>query len=104
MPKGIRAPYRPRCAERPGQSACRHRERFAMAEVFGARRKQLLRHLLRSESGATVKELVQVLGVTRTAVRQHLAALTRDGLVAPAAILPSGGRPKTLFALTQAGR
>jgi len=75
-----------------------------MAEVFGERRKQLLRHLLRSGTGATVKELVQVLGVTRTAVRQHVAALKREGLVAPSAVLPSGGRPKTLFALTPAGR
>lgn len=75
-----------------------------MAEVFGERRKQLLRHLLRHRRGATVKELMQVLGVTRTAVRQHVAALTREGLVAPAAVLPSGGRPKTLFALTPAGR
>jgi len=75
-----------------------------MAEVFGERRRQLLRHLLRNRTGATVKELMQALGVTRTAVRQHVAALVRQGLVAPAAVLPSGGRPKTLFALTPAGR
>src|SRR5690554_929298 len=75
-----------------------------MAEVFGERRKQLLRHLLRKRAGATIKELTQVLGVTRTAVRQHVAALMREGLVAPAAVVPSGGRPKTLLALTPAGR
>lgn len=75
-----------------------------MAEIFGERRKRLLRHLLRTKTGATVKELVQVLGVTRTAVRQHLAALTRDGLVAPGAVQPSGGRPKRLMTLTAAAR
>lgn len=75
-----------------------------MAEIFGERRKRLLRHLLRNKAGATVKELTQVLGVTRTAVRQHIAALMRDGLVAPGAVLPSGGRPKKLLALTLAGR
>lgn len=75
-----------------------------MAEMFGERRKQLLRHLFRKKAGATVKELVQVLGVTRTAVRQHLAALKRDGLVTPGATLPSGGRPKRLVMLTPAGR
>src|SRR5690606_31181546 len=80
------------------------REGIVMAEVFGERRKQLLRHLLRNKTGATIKELMQVLGVTRTAVRQHVAALIRQGLVAPAAVLPSGGRPRTLFALTSAGR
>src|SRR5690606_11552515 len=75
-----------------------------MAEVFGERRKRLLRHLLRNRTGATVKELTNVLGVTRTAVRQHIAALTREGLVAPGAVLPSGGRPKRLLSLTAAGR
>jgi predicted ArsR family transcriptional regulator len=75
-----------------------------MAEMFGERRKRLLRHLLRNRAGASVKELMQVLGVTRTAVRQHLAALARDGWVAPGAALPSGGRPKQLVVLTAAGR
>lgn len=75
-----------------------------MAEVFGERRKQLLRHLLRNKTGATVDELAHALGVTRTAVRQHLAALMRDALVSPGAERPSGGRPKQLFVLTDAGK
>lgn len=75
-----------------------------MSEIFGERRKGLLRHLLKNRAGATVQELVQVLQVTRTAVRQHIAALIRDGVVAPAAQVPSGGRPRRLFALTEAGR
>lgn len=75
-----------------------------MAEVFGERRKQLLRHLHRRPGGATVKELVQELGVTRTAVRQHLAALKREGLVVAGATQPSGGRPKSLFMLTASAR
>lgn len=75
-----------------------------MAEVFGERRKKLLRHLLRNKSGATVDQLAQALGVTRTAVRQHLASLMRDALVAPGEVCPSGGRPKQLFVLTDAGK
>jgi len=75
-----------------------------MAEVFGERRKQLLRHLLRNKSGATIDELARAIGVTRTAVRQHLAALMRDGLVAGAAVRPTGGRPERLFVLTDAGK
>jgi len=75
-----------------------------MAEVFGERRKQLLRHLLRNKSGATIDELARAIGVTRTAVRQHLAALMRDGLVAAAAVRPTGGRPERLFVLTDAGK
>jgi predicted ArsR family transcriptional regulator len=75
-----------------------------MAEVFGERRKHLLRHLLRNKSGATIDELARAIGVTRTAVRQHLAALMRDGLVAAGAVRPTGGRPERLFLLTDAGK
>jgi predicted ArsR family transcriptional regulator len=75
-----------------------------MTGMFGERRKQLLRHLLRNKAGATIDELSQALGVTRTAVRQHLAALTRDALVAPGAARPTGGRPEQLFVLTEAGK
>ena len=75
-----------------------------MPEVFGERRKQLLRHLLRNGAGATIHELSRSIGVTRTAVRQHLAALMREGLVAPGAARPTGGRPEQLFVLTEAGK
>jgi predicted ArsR family transcriptional regulator len=73
-------------------------------EVYGERRKRLMRHLLRNKSGASIEELARVLGVTRTAVRQHLASLYRDGLVAPGAERATGGRPERLFVLTPAGR
>jgi len=75
-----------------------------MAELFGERRKELLRYLLRNKSGAAIDELAAALGVTRTAVRQHLASLMRDGLVAPAGSRASGGRPQRLFVLTEHGK
>jgi len=75
-----------------------------MAEVFGERRKLLLRHLLRRKSGASVDELGQALDVTRTAVRQHLASLMREGLVATNGTRPSRGRPNRLYALTDVGK
>jgi predicted ArsR family transcriptional regulator len=75
-----------------------------MSEVFGESRRALLRHLLRNKAGATIDELASAIGVTRTAVRQHLAALTRDGLVAAGAARPTGGRPERLFVLTDAGK
>ena len=75
-----------------------------MVEVFRDRRRQLLRQLLRNKRGATVDELGQGLGVTRTAIRQHLASLMRDGLVPPGETRASGGRPKQLFLLTEKGR
>jgi predicted ArsR family transcriptional regulator len=64
----------------------------------------LLRHLLRHKNGVTVDELADRLRVTRTAVRQHLAASIRDGLVVRAGDRPSGGRPRQLYVLTDAGK
>jgi predicted ArsR family transcriptional regulator len=75
-----------------------------MTEVFGERRKQLMRHLLRHKTGASIDELALAIGVTRTAVRQHLAALSQEGLVAPAGQRATGGRPQQLFVLTSQGR
>jgi predicted ArsR family transcriptional regulator len=75
-----------------------------MTEVFGERRKQLMRHLLRHKTGASIDELALAIGVTRTAVRQHLASLSQEGLVAPGGQRATGGRPQQLFVLTPQGR
>jgi predicted ArsR family transcriptional regulator len=75
-----------------------------VAEMYRERRRLLLRHLLRHKGGASVDELAQALGVTRTAVRQHLAVSMRDGLVARGKDRASGGRPHQLYVLTDAGK
>jgi predicted ArsR family transcriptional regulator len=79
-------------------------EASVVTGLFGDRRKALMRHLLRNKSGASVDELAQAIGVTRTAVRQHLSSLMRDGLATPGAARASGGRPQRLFVLTSAGK
>lgn len=75
-----------------------------MIEVFGARQKQLMRLLLRNKGGMTVDELAQALKVTRNAVRQHLATLSKNGFVAPGRTRPTRGRPQQLHVLTDAGK
>lgn len=75
-----------------------------MNEVFGKSRKALLRYLLRHKGGAAIDELAQAVGVTRTAVRQHLASLLREGLVAAGGTRASGGRPQQLYLLTEEGK
>ncbi|HSQ04502.1 MAG TPA: HTH domain-containing protein, partial [Burkholderiales bacterium] len=75
-----------------------------MIEILGERQKQLLRLLLRHKPGMTVDELSKGLHVTRNAVRQHVTALQKDGLVAMGATRPSGGRPQQLFVLTDKGK
>jgi predicted ArsR family transcriptional regulator len=71
---------------------------------LGGTQQKLLRKLLLSPQGATVEELCRTVGVTHNAVRQHLAALMAQGLVARGESIPSGGRPRACFVLQPAGR
>lgn len=60
---------------------------------------QILEFLLR-KGPASIKELEQVAGVTATAVRQQLASLTAEGLVAMSKERQGVGRPRNLYQLT----
>jgi predicted ArsR family transcriptional regulator len=73
-------------------------------ETMGERQQQLLKLLQQQLAGMTVDQLAQGLAVTRTAVRQHLAALERDGLVERGATQPTGGRPEQLYRLSAKGQ
>jgi len=76
-----------------------------MLELLGDRQKELLKLLLAHKGGLTVDDLSKQLGVTRNAVRQHLAALESDALVKPGPTKPSaGGRPHQLYVLTPKGK
>jgi DNA-binding MarR family transcriptional regulator len=72
-------------------------------ETLGERQQQLLLLLLNNKAGLTVDALSAQLQITRNAVRQHLAALERDGLVTRGDTKPSGGRPEQLYLLSDRG-
>lgn len=78
--------------------------RANMERLFSESRKKLVRHLSRRQAGATVGELATALGVSRTAIRQHLVSLQREGLVVPSGERSSPGRPNRLYLLTDAGK
>lgn len=73
-------------------------------ETAASTQDNILRLMLHNKSGITVEKLAESAGVTRTAIRQHLAAMERDGFVERGATQPTGGRPEHLYVLTQAGR
>jgi len=81
------------------------RDRTAPPAVtgFGERQQLLLRLLQQEKAGLTVDQLTERLQVTRTAVRQHLAALERDGYVHKQGLRLTGGRPGYVYTLTAAG-
>jgi predicted ArsR family transcriptional regulator len=74
-----------------------------MIENLGERQQDVLRLLLQRKTGMTVDELSRTLQITRNAVRQHLAVMGRDGLVAQSATRPTGGRPEQLYVLGAKG-
>jgi predicted ArsR family transcriptional regulator len=65
----------------------------------GETRQQIL-HLLRRNSQMTAAELSESLGIGAVGVRQHLALLERDGLVATSGVRRGIGRPSHLYTLT----
>ncbi|MBU6429763.1 MAG: HTH domain-containing protein [Cyanobacteria bacterium REEB65] len=75
-----------------------------MLRLLGPRQEALLHLLLRHPAGLMVEDLAECLSITRTAVRQHLAVLERDGFVVRAEFRPTGGRPGQLYRLSDAGR
>ena len=75
-----------------------------MITLLGLRQQQLLTLLLQNKGGLTVEDLSKGLGITDNAVRQHITALERDGMVAGGETQSTGGRPERLYGLTAAGR
>lgn len=71
-----------------------------MLPVRGETQQQLLNALKRQPRGMSVDDLARELTITRTAVRQHLAVLGRDGLAVRTASVQSGGRPAHLYGLS----
>lgn len=74
-----------------------------MLDMLGERQKELLRLLLKNKAGYTVEQMSDSLAITRSAVRQHLAALENDGLVKKGASRATRGRPEQLYLLTEQG-
>lgn len=75
-----------------------------MFEGLGRTQQDLLSALLYKAAGMSIEELASQLSVTRTAVRQHLAALERDGLVVRGDLRATGRRPEQLYRLSDHGK
>ena len=76
---------------------------FAL-DQFGSTQRRLLQCLLVNPGGMSVENLVTALAITPNAVRQHIAALERDGFVRKGGERPTRRRPQALYQLSDAGR
>ncbi len=75
-----------------------------MIDSFGIRQQDILKYMLENKDGVTIDDLAQLLGISRNAVRQHLAGLERDALIKQLGARPSKGRPELLYGLANKGK
>jgi predicted ArsR family transcriptional regulator len=64
----------------------------------------LVRRLSKAPDGLTIDALAEAVGITRPAVRQHLAAIEAEGYVVLGEYRATGGRPVRAYQLTARGR
>jgi predicted ArsR family transcriptional regulator len=69
----------------------------------GNSQREVLNQLLEHKLGATLDELVASVGLSRTAVNQHLMTLEKEGYVRKGASRKTGGRPQNVYVLTEEG-
>ncbi|MDI3259388.1 MAG: MarR family transcriptional regulator [Sinobacteraceae bacterium] len=86
-------PHKTEAAQRPGSKRHRQRTQVRLLEILRA-----------APAGLAVDALKRTLGITTNAVRQHLAALERDGLVEFEPVKARRGRPEHRYRLTAAGQ
>ncbi|HEX6994757.1 MAG TPA: winged helix-turn-helix transcriptional regulator [Gammaproteobacteria bacterium] len=75
----------------------------ATIEALGTRQRALLTSLLEWKEGRSADELADSLGISRSAVHQHLNALERDGYLEKLMRPSQGGRPGYAWRLTNKG-
>lgn len=69
----------------------------------GARQQELLALLLLDKAGKSLDEMASAVGVTRTAVQQHISALERNGFVEEGITSRTAGRPVQRYVITEKG-
>jgi DeoR family suf operon transcriptional repressor len=74
-----------------------------MMSSNGTSQQQVLNLLIDRKAGATVDELVGAIGLSRTAVNQHLISLEKDGYIRKGTPRKTGGRPQHVYLLTEEG-
>ncbi|MCK5830904.1 MAG: ArsR family transcriptional regulator [Methylococcales bacterium] len=70
---------------------------------FSEKQQKILQFLVKEKEGMTVDQFSKLLEISKSAIHQHLTVLERDGFVRKSASKQTGGRPGTLFVLTEKG-
>lgn len=74
-----------------------------MVDKSNSRQHQILGLLLENKNGLSIDDLAKQLDISRAAVQQHFVALERDGFIKKKQLNKTGGRPVSLYELTDRG-
>ena len=74
--------------------------RVAATTVSQSTTRRAILHTIKQQGEARAEELASLLGITPSAIRQHLAALLGEGLVAIREQRGGAGRPKHVYSVT----
>lgn len=69
----------------------------------GDSQQQVMKQLLDHKTGMTVDELVEAIGLSRSAINQHLLVLERAGHIEQITARKTKGRPGRVYVLTEKG-
>jgi predicted ArsR family transcriptional regulator len=72
-------------------------------DTVSSRQREILFLLKDHREGLSIPKLEESLGISRTAVNQHLINLERDGLVTKGSFAKTGGRPGYVYLITGKG-
>ena len=70
---------------------------------MSTRQREILLLLKDQRDGLSIPKLEVSLGISRTAVNQHVTNLERDGLIAKGNVEKTGGRPGYVYLITEKG-
>ncbi len=74
-----------------------------MVEKSSSRQHQILERLLENKNGLSIDDMAKYLDISRTAVQQHFVILIKDGFIRKKQMNKTGGRPVSLYELTDDG-
>ena len=100
--KNRRTPARERSSATAGRVAAARDHNAGVSSGDAGNTRSTLMELLKRAGETDVASLAEDLGISGVAVRQHLAALERDGKVAQRSVRRPVGRPAKLYRLTEA--
>jgi DeoR family transcriptional regulator, suf operon transcriptional repressor len=74
-----------------------------MADIISVRQHEILKLFLENQTGLTIDEIINSVGISRAGVMQHFLALENQGYIQKKSLNKTSGRPVTNYGITRKG-